>query len=272
MTEHILLDFSHIYEGKRNFEAHGLTLIDLSDISGTNMYCTKEAAAEIRQRLKPWGPQGIHFLDNGNYHYATLFFLEKIREPFSLVLFDHHTDMQKPMIPYLLSCGSWAGEALKNSRFLKQLILIGPEKKSMDSIAGCLKERLIGISMEEIARGDSEEELGRIDLSLPIYISIDKDVLSPYYARTNWSQGTMTADILKRLLLEMFLHQRVIVRIFAVFDSESAIRYGKGGDVTWRFTHWEIFISAFRQISRWTHSERYGGITNAKSKSMSTAS
>ena len=80
----------------------------------------------------------------------------------------------------------------------------------MDSIAGFLKERLIGISMEEIARGDSEEELGRIDLSLPIYISIDKDVLSPYYARTNWSQGTMTADILKRLLLEMFLHQRVI--------------------------------------------------------------
>ena len=36
-------------------------------------------------------------------------FVDKIKKPFSLVLFDHHTDMLQPMIHDLTSCGSWAG-------------------------------------------------------------------------------------------------------------------------------------------------------------------
>lgn len=75
-----------------------LKRIDLSDISGTNMYCSEEAKEEIRKRLRPYGPCGIHFLDNGNYHYMTKFFVEKICEPYALVLFDHHSDMHQTVI------------------------------------------------------------------------------------------------------------------------------------------------------------------------------
>ena len=37
-------------------------------------------------------------------------------------------------------------------------------------------------------------------LRQPLYVSIDKDVLARGYASTNWDQGTMTLDTLKRVL------------------------------------------------------------------------
>lgn len=208
--DNVLLDFSHIYSERINFEELGLMRLDMSDIAGTNMYCSKDAADQIRKRLASFGPSGIHFLDSGNYHYTTLFFIEKIHEPFSLVLFDHHTDMQKPMIEHILSCGSWAAEALKRNPYLRQLILMGPEQTSMAFIDENLKSKLICISMEQIDEKQLSGEISKVNMSLPIYISIDKDVLSPYYARTNWNQGDMTVDILEKILLDVFAHQKVI--------------------------------------------------------------
>lgn len=206
--QNLLLDFSHVYPEGIERQAEGLKRINLSDISGTDMYCTREAADEIRKRLKDWSPRGIHFLDSGNYHYVTLFFAEKIHIPFSLVLFDHHTDMQEPMFPQLLSCGSWAGELLRRSRYLEQMILIGPEEKSIEGIDQKLRDRIIWL--KESDRKLADEERKKINLSLPIYVSIDKDVLSPRYARTNWNQGNMSVNILENILLEVFWHQDVI--------------------------------------------------------------
>lgn len=210
MVNNLLLDCSHIYLEESLPEENGLIRVDLSDLPGTDMYCSEEASEEIRIRLERYSPRGIHFIDNGNYHYMTLFFIEKIREPFSLVLFDHHTDMQKPMMEGMLSCGSWAGELLKKNSYLRQLILIGPEQKSLEGIAPDLRTKLVCISMEEIDRREVREKLPQIDMRVPIYISIDKDVLSPLYARTNWNQGDMSIDILKKLILEIFEHQKVI--------------------------------------------------------------
>ena len=62
------------------------------------LYCSDAAAAEIHRRIDPYGTRGIHFLDSGNYHYVTKIMTDRIDEPFSLILFDHHTDMQSPMI------------------------------------------------------------------------------------------------------------------------------------------------------------------------------
>lgn len=49
-----------------------------------------------------------------------------------------------------------------------------------------------------------------IDMALPIYISIDKDVLERSDVRTNWNQGDMPVILLEKLLLEVFERQRVI--------------------------------------------------------------
>ncbi len=43
ITQNIILDFSHIYPEDNEERGRGLKRIDLSDIEGTNMYCTKEA-------------------------------------------------------------------------------------------------------------------------------------------------------------------------------------------------------------------------------------
>lgn len=206
----LILDFSHIYPENIEKQVRGLKRIDLSDISGTDMYCSAEAEQEIRRRLEPYGPCGIHFLDSGNYHYVTKFFAEKISEPFSLVLYDHHSDMQPPLLPQLTSCGSWAADVMRAHPQLEQVILTGPEQKSMDEIPAELREKLVCISREEIEKGTIDRQIRRIRMDLPIYISIDKDVLDRGEARTNWNQGDMPLAILEKLLLEVFEHQRVI--------------------------------------------------------------
>lgn len=208
--QNLLLDFSHTYPEGVEKQAKNLKRIDMSDISGTDMYCSREAEQEIRNRLKPYGPQGIHFLDNGNYHYVTKFFTEKIRESFALVLFDHHNDMQQPLIHELTSCGSWAGELLRDNAFMKQLILIGPDPESIRRVPGQLRQKIICISVEENKEDTAQEEIKKINLKLPAYISIDKDVLDRYSARTNWNQGNMSVSTLKQLLAEVFRHQQVI--------------------------------------------------------------
>lgn len=83
-TENLVLDFSHTYP--KDIEKHvgNLKRIDLSDIKETAMYCSLEAKQEIKRRLCNYGVHGIHFLDNGNYHYMTKIFAEKIHMPFHL--------------------------------------------------------------------------------------------------------------------------------------------------------------------------------------------
>ena len=209
-TENVILDFSHVYPENIETQVEDLTRVDLSDISGTNMYCTKEAEDEIRNRLKDFGPEGIHFLDNGNYHYVTKIFLDKIKEPFSLVLFDYHNDMQIPIIHDLISCGSWAREVLKENHYLQQLILIGPDQKSIDEIDSDIQEKLICISIQELEQHKAKKMAEKIQREFPVYFSIDKDVLNRYAARTNWNQGRMSLDMLEMLLYQICAHQKVI--------------------------------------------------------------
>lgn len=209
-VQNLLLDFSHTYPEGIEKQEKDLKRIDLSDIPGTDMYCSAEAEQEIRKRLSAYGPHGIHFLDNGNYHYMTKLFTEKIQEPFSLVLFDHHSDMQQPLIHELTSCGSWAGEMLRENPYLGQLISIGPDQKAIREISPELKKKSVCISINEIEEKSAGEEMKKIDLSLPVYISIDKDVLDRYNARTNWDQGNMSVSTLEKLLSEVFARQTVI--------------------------------------------------------------
>ena len=210
IEQNIILDFSHVYPDDIEKRVKGLKRIDVSDIGGTDMYCTEEAQKEIQKRLDSYGPGGIHFLDNGNYHYATKFFAEKITTEFSLVLYDHHSDMQDPLFPGMLSCGSWAGDLLRCDPCLRQLILVGPDRRTIDEIPADLKEKLVCISMEELKAGTADKKLPLIDVELPIYISIDKDVLSLQEARTNWNQGDMPEAVLEKLLMKVFARQQVI--------------------------------------------------------------
>lgn len=213
LDRNLVVNFTNIYPRDVLKDLDNTDWIDCSDILGTDMYCTDDAASEIWKRLACYSEKGIHFIDSGNYHYMTEFFVSKIDYKFSLVLFDYHNDMQIPMVHTFTSCGDWAREVLENNDNLEQLILIGPKQRTIDEINGLDEEKwnkLVCISLKDIEEKVSSEKIKDIKKDIPIYISIDKDVLSRHYAKTNWNQGQMSVDLLKKILKKLLEEHEII--------------------------------------------------------------
>lgn len=188
LDKNLVINFSNIYIKESVNSLENTDWIDCSKILGTNMYCTDEAAEEICSKIYKYSEKRIHFIDSGNYHYATKFFVNKIDYKFSLILFDYNSDMQIPLIHTFTSCGDWAREILENNKYLEQLILIDPSQKIIDEIEDINKEcfkKLICISLKDFEEDMESIKLEDIKKDIPIYISIDKDVLSHHYAETN---------------------------------------------------------------------------------------
>lgn len=150
------------------------TLIsDFSSLEGTNCYCSEESAEKIRASLESLPLRALHLIGTGDYHYLSLFWLERITEDFDLVLIDHHPDDQIPAFgAELLSCGSWVAEARK--------------------LPGLRRS----FHIKEFS-----ESLQLPSDGFPVYLSIDLDVLSTDYARTDWDQGEMSLMELERIVL-----------------------------------------------------------------------
>lgn len=184
------------------------SILDFTTLSGTTGFCDDAAADEIRRRIADFPARGIHFLDNGNFHYLTRFWCEKISEDFALVVYDHHVDLRKPVFPGLMSCGSWIRDVLLRNSHCRAVLIIGPECAQADIIERELQSlvaedqpprssapaRLYCFTEDDILDGRAARELPHLldALHLPVYISIDKDVLSRKVLRTNWDQGIMT--------------------------------------------------------------------------------
>ena len=178
------MNFSGVYEAEGFYKNHGHVWVDCKDIKGTNCYCDEEGENAIREAIRELGPEGIHFLDSGNYHYVSKIWLGKIEEGFELLGLDHHTDMQMPMFGNILSCGGWIQAALDTNTRLKRVYLAGPP--SMEAEAD--RERVVGINEEELKTpGCISRHLKNSEL--PLYISLDKDILTRSCAITNWDQG-----------------------------------------------------------------------------------
>lgn len=207
-NENMILDFSHVYRDEDIKDIDRFRYIDCSDIQETDMYCSKNAYEKIWGRIESYGIQGIHYIDSGNYHYITKIITDHITEPFGLVMYDHHTDMQIPMVPEMMSCGDWAGQALSQNKNLRQLVIVGPPEsdieQTLESYSGSQSGRLLTFSAEDLHGDLLENKLKLIRTDLPLYISIDKDVLGTEYSETNWSQGDMSIDGLERLLSVFF--------------------------------------------------------------------
>lgn len=203
-NENMILDFTHVYCDEYIKDIDRFRYMDCSDIEETDMYCSKNAYEKIWGRIEPYGIQGIHYIDSGNYHYISKIITDHIDEPFGLVMYDHHTDMQMPMVPEMMSCGDWAGQALSQNKNLRQLVIVGPPEsdieQTLESYSGSQSGRLLTFSAEDLHGDLLENKLKLIRTDLPLYISIDKDVLGTEYTETNWSQGDMSIYGLERLL------------------------------------------------------------------------
>ena len=208
----IIMDFSGIYREELFCKDIEACWLDCRDISGVNGYCGEDAQAEIKKRIQNYDSEGIHFLDSGNYHYLTKFWLEKIQHPFSLVVFDHHTDMQASAFFGLLSCGSWVKEVLETNPYVKEVCVVGPPKESVEQCEAELASRVIFVTQEELRQGKLEkwEDFLNGRKELPVYLSIDKDVLCLEDSRTNWDQGDMKLAELEEMIKQVFRNRNLL--------------------------------------------------------------
>lgn len=193
----VIMDFSGIYQEEQFWHDSQVCWMKMQDISGTNCYCDEEAVEEIQKRLENFSHTGIYFIDSGNYHYMSRIGAGRVQKPFRLLVFDNHTDMQLPAFGGLLSCGGWIRAALEELPLLKEVILIGPDQEAFDQTEPELREKVRFLSREKLA--EMEKEACRtfgdsVPEDLPLYISVDKDVLNTKEASTTWSQGDMTLD------------------------------------------------------------------------------
>lgn len=146
---------------------------NFSCLDGTCCYCSQEAAEQIRQALCGLPLRAAHFLGTGDYHYVSLFWLERLQEPFALVLFDNHPDDQPCAFGSdILSCGSWVANA----------------------------RRLPMCKAAAWFDGNGEWQGDAIPEGLPVYLSIDLDVLSEDCITTNWNQGKVKPEELHAAL------------------------------------------------------------------------
>ena len=181
--------------------------IDFSDLRGCQGYCSVDSLRKIQHRLTSRKHKRITLIGNGNYHYVTYVLLSEIRQPFSLILFDHHTDFAlSGDIPFL-SCGSWVSTALRTLPLLNRVVIVGAHPPNHRQASG-LPDKITIISEQEVKRSSTAEIVRAIRSVLtdqPLYISVDKDVLDPDNAATNWDQGSMTLQQLLDVIRELKL-------------------------------------------------------------------
>ena len=211
--------------------------LDCTKIVGTDCYCDDDAIKEINalidsakkhsksecsiieNRGNSTSAPDIHFFDNGNYHYMSKLWTDRVQEPFTLIVFDHHPDMQPPRFGGILSCGGWVKEVLDNNKFIQNAIIIGVKNELVETIREELSQSGESSILEKVTF-IKESELSILSslicsdfvnvLSPNLYISIDKDALSPSYAVTNWDQGSLTLDALKNCITALTTNRKIL--------------------------------------------------------------
>lgn len=214
--ETVITNFSGIYKNQnfyKNYAEEEIFWTELSDLSGCNCYCDAEASDRIRKEIQAFTGKGLHFIDSGNYHYMTRLWLEKLQIPFRLLVFDNHTDMQPPAFGGLLSCGGWIAASLEELPLLQEVILVGPDEEAYTQVEPDLQQKVLFLSREKLSTMTAEEKEGffnNLSEDLPLYVSVDKDVLCKGDASTTWSQGDMHLSELMSFL-ELVLERQNIL-------------------------------------------------------------
>lgn len=164
-----------------------VTVRDWRGMEGTNCYCDEAARAQILALLPESLPR-LRWIDTGDYHYMSHLLATRQKEPFHLVLLDHHPDDQEPAFGGVLSCGSWVREMRRENPMLRDMLSIGPDE-----------------CPSRIPEGWIEGHAGE-----RVYLSLDKDVMDRAWARTDWSQGTHSLEQVQAILREIIGRMDVV--------------------------------------------------------------
>ena len=206
----VIMNFTGVYRFEQFARKKDFHIVDCLRIAGTDCYCDPSAAEELRRKIDACSPHGIHFMDSGDYHYVTKFWTDKIREPFSLLVFDHHPDMQAPLFDGVLSCGGWVKTMLDENPLLGEVTIVGADEHLIEEVDPKYRSRVHFYGERDLRDATAWCRFARERESLPVYVSIDKDVLDRQAVITNWDQGSLSLCGLERLLGEVLDRDRVI--------------------------------------------------------------
>lgn len=217
--------------------------------------CTKKQFRIFQRYLQAKMPEnhGTVLMGSGDYHHISLLLIKQLakyysaQNPIQVVIFDNHPDNMRYL--FGIHCGSWVSYVTRLPFVSHVHVLgitstdIGPYHLWENRWSPLLKKKLTYWSMEvntslaqKLGLGESFRHFATPDELIssflaeqyynqqPVYLSIDKDVLSEDVIHTNWDQGKL--------------------QTYHLLDTITAIKPRIiGSDITgdlsiWRSTHW----------------------------------
>ena len=175
------------------------------------LWSTDEQTKSTPTKLKP-----TIFLGSGDYHHISHLLIRRYastRPAMQVVVFDNHPDNMR--YPVGIHCGSWVNQ-VSRLPFVRCVHVLGITSTDVEIAhawenhlrplrAGkvrywCVGRNLAWMRYLGITQSQSFESIPALLHAFerylqthadPVYLSIDKDVLSPDEAHTNWDQGVM---------------------------------------------------------------------------------
>ncbi|MFO1149053.1 MAG: hypothetical protein U1E62_11820 [Alsobacter sp.] len=219
-------------------------LTDCRDVGAElRLWAWTGALRRFAGSLPRWQAGELVLLGSGDFHHLTAALLERVETPLTLVHVDNHPDWAWTFPER--HCGSWINAAL-GLPDVRRVITIGccsddlahPDRAGVNLAAlrsGRLAmhpwhrpaTRLRGpadpVPGHVVAEGELvwtnlcdtslEEAAAGVLAGIPtrdVWISIDKDVLAPAEAATNWDQGAMPLDWLTGLVEAVAASHRIL--------------------------------------------------------------
>jgi hypothetical protein len=207
----------------------------------------------LRQRLTAVDEAEVVFAGSGDFHHVTPLLIERATaladEPVTVVHFDNHPDWAR-FAPGQ-HCGSWVSRAARLDG-VHQVVTVGvtsrdvePGRAGAGDVALVAEERLelfawslpdgrselsvAGRSWPTVAALGETAFIAYLDAAVrtrAVYVTIDKDVLRPQDAVTNWDQGQASLDFVEACVRRIARGRRLVGA--DVVGDWSAPAYGWG--------------------------------------------
>lgn len=225
-----------------------------------------ELRGRLATSLPPLAEPDVVFAGSGDFHHVTPLLLErataKVDEPVTVLHFDNHPDWVR--FAQGRHCGSWVGRAARMPGVARVVTIgvtspdIGRARAGEGDLSLIAEDRLDLFAWRAPDGGDEVRLEGRawptiaalgerafftrLEAAIPtraIYVTIDKDVLRPADAVTNWDQGQASLEFLLTAIA-CAAAGRKVVGADVVGDWSRAV-YG-GGPAAWVLKQGEALL------------------------------
>ncbi|CAN7535533.1 arginase [Bosea sp. LjRoot90] len=233
---------------RRRIDAGSAERIEAADLAGAlRIVAGRRAKAELFERLGRRDGEGegapVFFYGSGDFHHVTSVLLSRVEEPVTVVHFDNHPDWVR--FPATVNCGSWVNRALELPD-VRKVVTIGPcsddlvrpewQFANLKAVAegrialypwrhapsrvwgrygkaDSFRQQGGHLHWRNLAEVDWSDFLGELIAAIPtpaIWLTIDKDVLAPADACTNWDQGELPLSHLLAAVERLAGERRII--------------------------------------------------------------